>query len=131
MAYVDTSGGATNIRVATYPDVALQAYTIAAGNVPAFSRDGRELYFVDGDALRAQSLEYQTDSVRIVGAPRDVFRGRYSFQVVGRAWDVHPDGRFLVLLDAEDNDASSTPERQRIHFVVNWVEEVRRRLSAE
>jgi hypothetical protein len=130
MAYADTSGGATTIKMVKYPD-ALQSYTIAAGNVPAFSRDGRELYFVDGDGLRAQSLENESDSLRIVGAPREVFRGRYSFQVAGRAWDVHPDGRFLVLRDEEDNNASSTPERQRIHIVVNWIEEVRRRLAAE
>jgi serine/threonine-protein kinase len=131
MAYVESIGGATNIRIVTYPDVARQAYTIAAGSGPAFSRDGRELYFVDGEALRAQSLEYEPD-FRIVGAPRDVFRGRYRFQVQGRAWDVHPDGRFLVLLDAADNTAApSSAARQRIHVVVNWVEQVRRRLAAE
>jgi dipeptidyl aminopeptidase/acylaminoacyl peptidase len=128
MAYVDTSGDTTNIRIATYPDVARRAYTIAAGNVPAFSRDGRELYFVDGDVLRAQSLEYEPN-FKIVGTPRDVFRGRYNFRIAGRAWDVHPDGRFLVLLDAAEE--SSSPERQRIHVVVNWTEELRRRLAAE
>ena len=130
LAYAEPSDDMPSIRIRRYPDVARQAYPVAAGNYPAFSPDGNELYFVDGAALRAVSLEYEP-VFRIVGAPRDVFRGPYSFRVDGRAWDVHPDGRFLVLRDAEDNDASSTPERQRIHIVVNWIEELRRRVPAE
>jgi hypothetical protein len=131
MAYVESSTG--NVRIATYPDVARPKYTIAAGNLPAFSGNGRELYFVDGDSLRAQSLEYEGDVLRTAGAPRELFSGPYRFNMLGRAWDVHPgDGRFLLLLDAAgDNDTSSPPERQRIHFVVNWVEELQRRLAAE
>jgi serine/threonine protein kinase len=130
MAYVESSV-APNIKIRKYPDVALQEYLVAAGNYPVFSpRDGRELYFVDGDALWAVSLEYEP-TFRIVGPPRDVFRGPYTFNVEGRAWDVHPDGRFLVLRDVEDNDAPSTPERQRIHIVVNWIEELQQRVPAE
>jgi hypothetical protein len=36
-----------------------------------------------------------------------------------------------VLRDVEDNDAPSTPERQRIHIVVNWIEELQQRVPAE
>jgi hypothetical protein len=58
-----------------------------------------------------------------------VFRASYTFNV----WDAHPDGqRLLVLRDAaEGSDVSSPPERQRIHIVLNWTEELQRRLAAE
>jgi hypothetical protein len=37
-----------------------------------------------------------------------------------------------VLLDApEDSNTASPPERQRIHILVNWTEELQRRLAAE
>jgi hypothetical protein len=127
MAWVEP-GGSPRINISTYPDVAQQTYPLAAGNGPVFSRDGRELYFVEGNALRAVSLEYEPD-FRIVEAPREVFRASYTFNV----WDAHPDGqRLLVLRDAaEGSDVSSPPERQRIHIVLNWTEELQRRLAAE
>jgi len=75
-------------------------------------------------------LEY--DPAFRVNPPRDVFRGPYTFSMEGRAWDAHPDGqRFLFLLDGEDSNASSSPERQRIHVIVNWREELQRRLPSE
>ena len=102
---------------------------VARGDLLAFAPDGRELYFVDGDALQAVSIDYEP--IRI-GDPRVLFRGRYTFGVEGRAWDVHPNGqRFLMLVDEpQDAAASSAPERQRIHFVVNWIEQLQRRLPA-
>ena len=130
LAYAERGGGASRISIRPYPEVGRQAYPVAPGNHPAFSRDGSELYFVDGEALRAVSIEYEP--VFRIDEPRDLFRGPYTFNVEGRAWDVHPDGRFLMLLDAaEDIAAPSSPERQRIHVVVNWIEELQRLLPAE
>jgi hypothetical protein len=108
-----------------------QTYPVAAGNHPVFSRDGRELYFVDGDVMRAVSIEYEP--IFRIRETRELFSGSYTFNVEGRAWDVHPtDGRFLVLLDApEDSNTASPPERQRIHILVNWTEELQRQLAAE
>jgi serine/threonine protein kinase len=128
MAYVDLTGE-PNVSIRPYPDVARQAYPVARGHHPAFSQDGRELYFVDNDALRSVPLEYEP-AFRI-GEPREVFRGPYTFSVEGRAWDAHPDGeRFLVLLDAEAETSvvASQAEPQRVHIVVNWIEELRRRV---
>jgi hypothetical protein len=132
MAYVESrDGAAPSLWIRKYSEVGGRAYPIAAGNYPAFSADGRELYFVAGDTLLAVSLEYDP-AFSIVGEPRRVFSGPYTFRVSGRAWDVHPDGRFLVLRDAAANDNASSPrERQRIHIFVNWTEELQRRLAAE
>jgi Tol biopolymer transport system component len=130
IAYVDTSG-ASAISISRYPEVLRQTYPVAAGNHPVFSRDGRELYFVDGDVMRAVSIEYEP--IFRIRETRELFSGSYTFNVEGRAWDVHPtDGRFLVLLDApEDSNTASPPERQRIHILVNWTEELQRQLAAE
>ena len=67
------------------------------------------------------------------GEAREVFRGAYTFSVEDRrAWDAHPDGeRFLMLLeaDAETSAAASRSQPQRMHIIVNWIEELGRRGS--
>jgi hypothetical protein len=36
-----------------------------------------------------------------------------------------------VLRDAADDNSTSSPARQRIHVIVNWIEKLERQLGSE
>ena len=66
-------------------------------------------------------VEY--DPVLTFGPPRKLFDG----QPYGRAYDLHPDGdRFLMVKQDEAEELPTPP--QRIHVVLNWIEELKERV---
>jgi hypothetical protein len=52
--------------------------------------------------------------------PRVLFEGRYQ-----PGWDVAPDGRRFLMVKPP---AEVSAQRDRVHIVVNWNEELRRRV---
>ncbi len=84
------------------------------GSNPRWSRDGREIFYTQGDSLMAATVTITGDGVRS-GTPVELFRSR-AVGVMIRPFDVHPDGkRFLIAepAEAERKDAS-------IHVIQNW-----------
>ena len=67
-------------------------------------------------AMMAVAIDPQRSSA--VGAPDVLFEDRYFTHDIGRQFDLAPDGRFLMIKDAD-----SAPARQ-INVVRNWVEEL-------
>ena len=97
--------------------------------------NGRELFYLDRDGLMT-SVTVRVDGASLsAGVPTTILKTRYvaGASVLGldlRAFDVSPDGqRFLMIKDLE-----AEPERPRVlsHvvLVLNWVEELKSRLSA-
>jgi len=88
------------------------------GETPIWSRDGRELYYVDGDTLMAAPV--RLDRGFESGAPRALFTADFKRGFGGaRAFDVSRDGRFLLLLHES--------ARQRgIQLIANWGTELGR-----
>ena len=61
------------------------------------------------------------------GTPKMLFRGSY----VSASWDISPDGkRFLMIKPPE---ATPSPEGgpRKINVVVNWIEELKQRVSVK
>jgi hypothetical protein len=113
------------VRLSSYPDARRQQYDVAPGVRPVFSRDGRELFYIADGALWSVPIQYEP-SFRI-GTPARVSDGTHRY-----TWaHPHPDGeRFLMIRDAatEDGAASAAGNRFRLHVVVNWAEELERRV---
>jgi hypothetical protein len=65
-----------------------------------------------------------------VGAPRRLFESTaYMWASLGRAWDVDPSGeRFLMIRVPGTAAPGEQPSRDRIDVVLNWVEELERRV---
>ena len=63
------------------------------------------------------------------GRPRMLFDGKYAssvFPLTGVAYDVSPDGqRFLMI------EETSTTTPQQINIVLNWTEELKRRVPVK
>jgi serine/threonine-protein kinase len=121
----------TEINVRPFPGVSRTRIPVARGQGPGFSRDGSELFFVDGDSLMVAPITYEP-TLR-VGAPRQLFASTtYMWTVVGRAWDVDPSGkRFLVIRVPGTAAVDEEPSSDQIDVVLNWVEELKRRVPVE
>ena len=90
-----------------------------------WSRDGRELFYLDGDRMMA--VEITTAPTFRAGAPRLLFEGRYTTPWHGVAgYDVAADGQRFLRVQPMHPD----PPANQIHVVLNWFEELRRRVPA-
>jgi serine/threonine-protein kinase len=94
--------------------------SIEGGTEPVWSRDGRELFYVNGDKMMA--VEITTTPAFRAGTPRLLFEGRYMFSPNGvAAYDVAADGRFLRVQPMHPD-----PPTNQINVVLNWAEELKR-----
>jgi serine/threonine-protein kinase len=128
MAYALGSGSEQEIDVRPLPDAARTRIPIGPGSQPVFSRDGSELFFFNGKGLAAAPVTYQP-TLR-VGPPQQLFESTaYLYAARGRAWDVDPSGKRFLMIRMPDSPAvSAAPARQRIDVVVNWFEELKRKV---
>ena len=108
LAYVSNRTGTNEIWVQAYPDGVPVRVSRNGGFEPQWSRDGRELFYWQGNTMMAIAVE--TDAAFSFGAPVQLFSGRY-FQFAGgaaRTYDVAQDGRFLLILPG-DEETAATP----------------------
>jgi hypothetical protein len=133
MAYSSNESGRTEIYVRPFPDVDGGRWQVSTsgGTNPLWSRECRELFYRNGDAVMAVSVK--TDPSFSPDTPRALFRGTYASPnpVFGTPWDISPDSkRFLMIKEpAADNSTAGAPHR--INIVVNWLEELKERVPVK
>ena len=88
-----------------------------------WSRDGRELFYVQGNRMMA--VEVTLSPAFSATKPRMLFERRIQRVPNFRNYDVAPDGRRFLVLPGPEN----TPEPTQIRLVLNWSEELRRKLG--
>ncbi len=89
-----------------------------------WSRDGRELFYKNGERMLAVSIE--TEPTFTPGNPSTVFEGPYLTPAPSfpRPYDVSPDGqRFLMIRLGGLTEAGARPS---IVLVQHWFEELKR-----
>jgi serine/threonine-protein kinase len=122
VAYTSDESRRNEVYVEPYPGPGPRVQVSADGGFgPVWARDGRTIYYWSGDTLRAASVGRQAAfplerSADVITIPR---RHISTFHA---DIDVLPDGRLIVL----EPDPSAPP--LQIQVVLNWFEEVRRRL---
>ena len=103
------------------------------GRSPLWAPDGRELFYLNGDAVMAVSVNIEpTFSPE---TPRMLFRRTYApiDQPLNpldlNSWDINPDGkRFLMIKPVTVTGGESTDRGPRkINIVLNWFEELKDR----
>jgi serine/threonine-protein kinase len=123
VAYESTESGRDEVHLRPWPAMdANHRISTAGGTEPAWSPDGRELYYRHGDEMLAVGITVRDDAVE-KAPPRLLFSGVFNRDQYGdQSYDVAPDGRFLML--------QPLPGR-RVEFRValNWIAEVRSRLA--
>jgi len=123
------SGGRFEIYVRPYPDAGLGLWQISTegGMAPVWARTGRELFYLDSSntlmVVPVQSSGMQFSH----GRPAKVFDTKYWGDFY--AYDVTADGRrFLMMKESNAGDRTRPPS---MVVVLNWFEELRRRLPTQ
>ena len=134
LAYESNESGRFEVYVRPFPDVqqGRRLVSSSGGRQPLWSRNGRELFYIAGDgALMSAAVETPRSrdefaasaAVRLVGSRYWDAEGTPNR---GRTYDVSADGtRFLRIRESESADRS---ERRSIIVVVNWLDELKRRV---
>jgi hypothetical protein len=136
MAYVSDESGRMEIYVRPFPEVdkgGKWQVSVAGGESPLWSRDGRELFYRNGDSVIAVAV--QTEPVFKHGKPEVLFQGKYvpAPNQNNPMWDVHPDGnRFMMMKDAASaGEPANPPDSRKIVIVLNWFEELKQRVPVQ
>jgi Tol biopolymer transport system component len=95
------------------------------GHHPAWSRDGRELFYTPGPGTRLQKVAITTTpSFQFSQAVTLSRRFTNAPAALPRTYDVTNDGRFLGLIESDAVKDSGVPLSQ-IYVVLNWFEELK------
>jgi serine/threonine-protein kinase len=129
VAYVSDESGRNEVYVLPFPGPGgkWQISTDGGGD-PVWSRNGRELFYLNGTQMMAVDVE--TSPTFRAGTPRRLFDGGF-VTGVGRVpvYDVTPDGqRFLMVGEQAIGAGEAAPVS--IVVVENWLEELKRIVPA-
>ena len=132
LAYVSNESGPHEVYVQPYPGPG-ERHLISTngGEQPAWSRDGRELFYVQNGGYNPgrgvptlMSVSVTMAPTFVAGTPKAVFESTDLMSDWGRGYDVSPDGaRFLLTLS---KDARTNLAPTQMIFVQHWFEELKR-----
>jgi dipeptidyl aminopeptidase/acylaminoacyl peptidase len=124
LAYMSDESGRREIYVQPFPGGGRKwLISTDGGNEPVWSRDGRRLFYVNGDKMMA--VDVTTQAAFSAGSPRVLHEGRFvsGWELTGTTgYDVATDGRRFLRVQARETEQ---PPRQ-INVVINWHEELKR-----
>jgi len=91
------------------------------GTEPRWSRNGRELFYLDADKMMVVDVQ-TSPSFRVTGTPKMLF------EKANIGYDVSADGKkFLMML----RRGGLSGQSNQINIVLNWFEELRRRATSK
>ena len=122
LAYVLYDGAEEEVYLRQFPHSDGEIKVSSGGGIgPIWSRDGRELFYVNVKTRTMMAVPIGTDPNSAVGTPEELFTLEGPYLTAGnlaRTYDVSSDGRFLMLKRVEDAEF-------RLICVHNWFEELK------
>jgi hypothetical protein len=131
VAYESRDADKFLIFVQPFPPTGTKYQVVDGGILPAWSRDGRELFYLHGNnVLRVARILLQPAPT--AGTLMDLWASGTTRAInLGpdphRGFDPTNDGKFLSLVPAAQRASSDAAQ---MHVVLNWFEELKMRLSA-
>ena len=125
IAYVSNESGRDEVYVQSFPAGGNRVLvSVNGGTLPRWGRDGRELFYVRGDALLAVSVT--TAPAFEVRSTSELFRHPGLAKDDGRpfAYDISNDGQRILLVEPVNAGTAPAPP---IRVIQNWYEEFRDR----
>ncbi len=94
------------------------------GTEPVWSRDGRELFYLEGNKMMAVAVE--TEPAFRFQPAEELFEGGFvTYPIAFRIYDVAPDGRFVMIHPAGPEPQEAAAAAHMV-VVLNWFEELQR-----
>jgi Tol biopolymer transport system component len=140
LAYVSDESGRNEVYVLRYPQGDRFPVSTTGGGGPVWRGDGKEIFFqtaIGGvPKVMAASVSVKGDRL-IVARPEPLFdmrvtgaagvREQYSSSsIVGRRWDVFPDGQHFLMVRGADPQGA-----REIVLVQQWDQELKRLIPAK
>jgi serine/threonine-protein kinase len=129
MAYESNMSGQREIYVEQYPELGnRQQISAGGGSYPTWSRDGRELFFRTPDGRHMFGVSIRSGPTFVANRPELLFELAQPVAVApgARPYDITPDGRFIVITNAEVKGVQSSDPS--LTLVLNWQEELKQRV---
>ncbi len=120
LAYMSDESGRFEIYAQAFPGPG-EKWTLSTegGKEPVWSRDGREIFYRDGDRMMVVPL--QIEPAFRPGTPRMLFEAPFASNPGGYPnYDVSLDGTRFIMVETD------ATELNEIHVVLNWSEELKR-----
>jgi len=116
LAFVSNYSGSDEVYVTSFPAPGGRVQvSIRGGDSPVWAPDGKTLYYFDGAALDAVSLE-TSGRLKVTGR-RKIVEGAFVSYRWSRQYDIDPSGRRFVMI--------RTPPRSNVEVIRNWFAELR------
>ena len=136
LAYASNESGRNEVYVQPYPGPGpRQQVSTDGGTAPAWSRDGRELFYTTTQTRGGQATFTKMMAVSVglrstftAGAPRVLFQDNYGASAVVRGYDVTADGRRFLMVQQKKRPPVSASE---MILVQNFLEELKARVPAK
>jgi serine/threonine protein kinase len=120
IAFSLANGGREEVYVARAPDLANPIMISNGGGVrPIWSRDGREIFYRQSDAMMRVPIDATHDFH--AGKPERLFSGNFNGESHDATFDVSRDGQKFIMVRGDDA-ASLT----KLTVVQNWPEELKK-----
>jgi serine/threonine-protein kinase len=137
LAYVSNESGRHEVYVQPYPGPGERhLISTSGGEQPAWSGDGRELFYVQGGgfdsgagATTLMSVSVATTPTFNAGTPRAVFESVALRTAWGRSYDVAADGRRFLITPTREATSNLAPAQ--MIFVQHWFEELKQRMNGK
>ena len=121
VAYQSNESGSYEVYVQPFPEGPGRTQVSSkGGQQPRWSGDGKEIFYVEGDALMA--VPVGTTPTFSAETPTLLFQGKGAFADRGHSYDVSADGKRFVIVEPVPGGKPPT-----IQVVENWYEEFRER----
>ena len=123
LAYQSDEAGRAEIYVRPFPGPGGKSQiSTEGGTEPVWSRDGRELFYRNGDKMIVAAVE--TKPGFAAGKPKLLFEGHYETSIYPYEpnYDVSPDGQRFLMIKASEQESAAT----QLNVVLNWSDELRR-----
>jgi Tol biopolymer transport system component len=123
LAYMSDESGRQEIYVRPFPDtrISKRQVSVAGGISPHWSRDGRELFFVD-ESRHMVVVSVTPGPTFFTSEPKQVFDAAMAYAVAaGVPFDVAPDGRFLTTRMA----GGASAHADELILVENFFEDLK------